>query len=147
MAYSEELDLIQNMKNISKSVDDILNSYTGIEPSIKEMEELKKEFTNLKNTTLDVIEKYDDTLNEKTKEMDELLEDCKSQFKQVTDDVESLVSLHVNFEEIKSKIDTCINLSNNVMKLFEGNIVLMNARIPISERVPHKRYFLVTGQS
>ena len=146
MAYSEELDLIQNVKNLSEEVARMSAEFVEIEPSVEQILELKEQFQELHDTTIAVIDQYQSTLDDKSSEMDDLLEDCRSQFKQVTDDVESLVNLQVNFEDIKDKIDKCIELSDTMSGLLEGTTVLMTEDniIPVSERVPYKRYLEVT---
>lgn len=146
MAYSEELDLIQNVKNLSGEIADMVSSFSKIEPSMNQILEMKKEFQDLHDSTVAVIEKYDSTLTEKTSEIDDLLENCRSQFKQVTDDVESLVNLQVNFESIKDKITFCIELSDTIIGVLEGSIVLMtsDAIVPVNSRVPYKRYLEIT---
>lgn len=146
MAYSEELDLIQNVKNLSKEFSEMVDSFGKIEPSMKEILELKDQFQELHDSTVAVIDKYQGTLDDKTKEMDDLLESCRSQFKQVTDDVESLVNLQVNFVTIKDKIESCIELSNTITGMLEGSIVLMTPDniVPVSQRLKYKRYLEVT---
>lgn len=146
MAYSEELDLIQNVKNLSDEIADMINSFGKIEPSMNQILEMKKEFQDLHDSTVAVIEKYDSTLTDKTSDMNNLLESCRSQFKQVTDDVESLVNLQVNFESIKDKITSCINLSETITGLLEGSIIFMTPDniVPVNERLPYKRYLEIT---
>lgn len=146
MAYSEELDLIQNVKNLSKEVADMTSSFSEVKPSMEQILKMKDEFQNLHDSTVAVINEYQKTLDDKSGEMDELLENCRSQFKQVTDDVESLVNLQVNFESIKGKIETCIELSDTITGLLEGSIVFMTPDniVPVKDRLPYKRYLEIT---
>ena len=146
MAYSEELDLIQNVKNLSNEVAAMTKSFGEIEPSMDQILEMKDQFQNLHDSTVAVINEYQKTLDDKSGEMDELLENCRSQFKQVTDDVESLVNLQVNFESIKGKIETCIELSDTITGLLEGSIVFMTPDniVPVKDRLPYKRYLEIT---
>lgn len=146
MAYSEELDLIQNVKNLSNEIAEMTKSFGEIEPSMNQILEMRDQFQELHDSTVAVIDNYQKTLDDKSSEMDELLENCRSQFKQVTDDVESLVNLEVNFESIKDKIETCINLSDTLTGLLEGSIVFMTPDniVPIDDRLPYKRYLEIT---
>lgn len=146
MAYSEELDLIQNVKNLSDEIADMVNSFGKIEPSMNQILDMKKEFQDLRDSTVAVIEQYDASLDEKTKEMNDLLESCRSQFKQVTDDVESLVNLQVNFESIKDKITSCVELADTFAGLMEGSIIYMKPDniVPVKNRLPYKRYLEIT---
>lgn len=149
MAYSEELDLIQNVKNLSDEFATIMAKYDEIEPSMNQIFELRDQFQDLRDSTLAVIEEYQDELDMKTNEMDNLLESCRSQFKQVTDDVEALVNLEINFNEIRDKIETCIALSDGVTGLLEGSIILMTPDniVPVENRQPYKRYLEITDST
>lgn len=145
MAYSEEKDLIQNVKDLYAQVDKLGKSVSQVEPSIEEILQLRDQFENLRDTTLGVIEEYESTLENKTAEIDNLLIDCKSQFQQVTDDVEALVQLQVNFESIRGAIVKCLELSSTLADLVKGPFVLMEGEsIPIENRVPYKHYLKVT---
>lgn len=145
MAYNEQKDLIQNIKELHAHVDKLGESVSQVEPSIEEILQLRDQFENLSNSTLEVIKKYESTLGEKTAEIDNLLIDCKSQFQQVTDDVESLVQLQVNFESIRGSIVKCLELSSTLADLVKGPFVLMEGEsIPIKDRVPYKHYLKVT---
>ena len=148
MAYSEEKDLIQNMKDLEKLVSDMNNSFSQLEPSIDEILKLKEQFENLKQSTLGIIDEYEQTLTNKTEEMNDLLTSCRSQFKQVTNDVESLVNLQVNFSSIESKINRCLELSNSVNELIQGPFVLMdgaNNYVKPSDRLASKYYMNVVS--
>ena len=142
MAYSEELDIIQNMKNLSKEVSDALNTIDQVQPSIDEILELKDQFQNLSDSTLEVVNKYEDQLESISGELNNLLIDTKSQFKQVTDDVEALVNLEVDFESIKEKITGCLELNDTIGDLLSGTTVMMNSDniIKVADRKPYKRY-------
>ena len=118
MAYLEEKDLIQNVKDLRLKVDEMVSAFETVQPSIDEILDLR-----------------------------DLLENCKSQFKQVTNDVESLVSLEVNFTDIKARIEECLELSKHMTQLVEGPVVLMKDResfVEIKDRLPYKRYHNVT---
>lgn len=145
MAYSEELDIIQNMKNISSEISDTLEKLSEVQPSLNEMNDLKSKFEQLKTNTLDIINKYDSTLNEKTVAIENLLANARSQFKQVTDDVESLVNLEVDFEDIKSKILECLEINNNLVDVVGGITVMMTSDniVAVGDRKPYKRYYEV----
>ena len=142
MAYSEELDIIQNMKNLSKEVSDALNTIDQVQPSIDEILKLKDQFQNLSDSTLEVVNKYEDQLESISGELNNLLIDAKSQFKQVTDDVEALVNLEVDFESIKEKITGCLELNDTIADLLSGTTVMMNSDniIEVADRKPYKRY-------
>lgn len=142
MAYSEELDIIQNMKNLSDEVANSLATLAEVKPSIDEILELKDQFQDLSNSTLDVINKYEKTLEENSTKLTDLLENSRSQFKQVTNDVEALVNLEVDFESIKDKIEQCLELNSTLVDLFSGTTVMMDSGsiVPVSERKPYKRY-------
>ena len=142
MAYSEELDIIQNMKNLSSEISDTLSKLSEVQPSLDEMKELKSKFEQLEANTLSIIERYDSTLNEKSVAIENLLTNARSQFKQVTDDVESLVNLEVDFEDIKSKILECLDINTNLLDVIGGTTVRMTSDniIPVKDRKPYKRY-------
>lgn len=145
MAYNEQKDLIQNIKDLYVHVDKLNESISQVEPSIEDILQLRDQFENLSNTTLGVIQKYESTLDEKTDEINNLLINCKSQFKQVTDDVEALVQLQVNFESIRDSIIRCLELSSTLADLVQGPFILMEGEsIPIKDRVPYKHYLKVT---
>lgn len=145
MAYSEQKDLIQNVKDLYAQVERLGSSVSQVEPSIEEILQLRDQFENLSNTTLGVIKEYESTLENKTAEIDNLLIDCKSQFQQVTNDVEALVQLQVNFESIRGSIVKCLELSSTLADLVKGPFVLMEGEsIPIKDRVPYKHYLKVT---
>lgn len=148
MAYSEELDLIQNVKNLSLIIDNLLQQFSQVEPSMNEILELKDKFQELSDKTVGVIDEYQEKLDIKSDEIEDLLENCRSQFKQVTDDVESLVNLEVNFTSIKEEITNCLTFSNTVTDLLNGTVVYMTADtfVPVEDRVPYKRYLEVTGK-
>ena len=146
MGYSEEKDLIQNVKDLESQIEGMLSKFSEVEPSINEMLELKEQFENLKESTLSIIDKYDNTLENKTQEMNDLLESCRSQFKQVTNDVESLVNLQVNFTDIEDKINRCLSLSTDVTNLVSGPFVMMNGSsgyVKPTDRLPYKYYLNV----
>ena len=149
MAYSEELDLIQNVKNLSEDIANMVKSFNEIEPSMNQILEMRDQFQDLHDSTVVVINQYQGTLDAKSGEMDELLENCRSQFKQVTDDVESLVNLQVNFTSIKDKIELCLELSDTITGLLEGSIVFMTSDniVPVSDRLPYKRYLEITDST
>lgn len=145
MAYSEQKDLIQNVKDLYAQVEKLGSSVSQVEPSIEEILKLRDQFENLSNQTLGVIKEYESTLENKTAEIDNLLIDCKSQFQQVTNDVEALVQLQVNFESIRGSIVKCLELSSTLADLVKGPFVLMEGEsIPIKDRVPYKHYLKVT---
>jgi hypothetical protein len=146
MAYSEEKDLIQNVKDLAASVEEMCQEFSQVQPSITEVLALRDEFTELADKTTGVIDQYESTLNEKNEEYGALLDDCRSQFKQVTNDVESLVNLQVNFESIKDNIEKCLALSNTVASLTEGPFVLMegdDGYVEVADRLPYKHYLKV----
>lgn len=145
MAYSEELDIIQNMKNLSSEISETLEKLSEVQPSLDEMKDLKGKFEQLESNTLNVIDKYDSTLNEKSVAIESLIADARSQFKQVTDDVESLVNLEVDFEDIKSKILECLEINDNLIDVIGGTTVMMTSDniIPVKDRKPYKRYYEV----
>lgn len=145
MGYSEELDIIQNMKNLSKEVGDALSSLAEVQPSIDEILKLKDEFQNLSDSTLAIVSEYEDRLESTSGKLNNLLESARSQFKQVTDDVESLVNLEVDFESIKDKIEGCLSISDTLADLLSGTTVMMESDniVPVEERKPYKRYFEV----
>ena len=145
MAYNEQKDLIQNIKDLYAHVDELNESVSRVEPSIEDILRLRDEFENLSNSTLEVIKQYESTLDEKTDEFNTLLIDCKSQFKQVTNDVEALVQLQVNFDSIRDSIVRCLELSATLADLVQGPFILMEGEsIPIKDRVPYKHYLKVT---
>lgn len=148
MAYSEEKDLIQNVKDLRLLVDSMSKEFGTVQPSIAEILKLKDEFNNLAERTITVIKMYEGSLAQNDKEYKDLLEACKSQFKQVTNDVESLVSLEVNFTDIKSRIEECLRLSEHMTQLVQGPVVLMKdpaSYVAIKDRLPYKRYHNVTS--
>lgn len=145
MAYNEQKDLIQNIKDLYLHVDELNESVGRIEPSMEDILRLRDEFENLSDSTLAVIKQYESTLDEKTSEYNNLLIDCKSQFQQVTNDVEALVQLQVNFESIRDSIVKCLELSATLADLVQGPFILMEGEsIPIKDRVPYKHYLKVT---
>jgi hypothetical protein len=120
--------------------------FSQVEPSIQEVLALRDEFTELSNTTTEVIKQYESTLKDKDDEYSALLEDCRSQFKQVTDDVESLVNLEVNFEDIKDRIEKCIALSDIITAVAQGPFVVMNGDdeyVEPKDRLSFKHYLKV----
>jgi vacuolar-type H+-ATPase subunit I/STV1 len=146
MAYSEEKDLIQNVKDLSSSVDQMCKEFSQVEPSIQEVLALRDEFTELSNKTTGVIKMYENTLKARDAEYGSLLEDCRSQFKQVTNDVESLVNLEVNFEDIKERIEQCIKLSDTIAAVAQGPFVVMKGTddyVDPEDRLPFKHYLKV----
>jgi DNA repair ATPase RecN len=149
MGYSEELDIIQNMKNLSDEVSNALESLSEVQPSIDEILELKGQFQELSKSTLDVVNQYQETLDNTSIEIQDLLADAKSQFKQVTDDVESLVNLEVDFESIKDKITDCLDLNNTLADLLSGTTVYMRSDdiVPVSQRKQYKTYYEVLSTS
>lgn len=147
MPYMEEKDLIENVKNLRLEVDRMCKAFGEVEPSMNEILKLKGEFNDLANTTVAVIKMYETSLSQKNDEYKDLLENCKSQFKQVTNDVESLVSLEVNFTDIQTKIEQCLRLSEHLTNLVQGPVVLMKngaSYVQIKDRLPYKRYYNVT---
>lgn len=149
MAYSEELDIIQNMKNLSKEVAGALVTLDKVQPSIDEILELKDQFQNLSDSTLEVVNKYEDQLASVSGELNNLLTDARSQFKQVTDDVESLVNLEVDFESIKEKITGCLELNDTIADLLSGTIVMMDSSniVKVADRRPYKRYLEIIKET
>jgi hypothetical protein len=134
------------VKDLAESVDKMCQEFSEVQPSISEVLELRDEFANLADKTTGVIEQYESTLTEKDAEYQALLEDCRSQFKQVTNDVESLVSLEVNFDSIKDKIEKCLQLSNTIVSITEGPFVLMDGDdgyVPVEDRLSYKHYLRV----
>lgn len=149
MAYSEELDIIQNMKNLSKEVSDALATLSQVEPSIQEILQLKDQFQNLSDSTLEVVNEYEDKLESVSGELQDLLTNARSQFKQVTDDVEALVNLEVDFASIKDKITNCLELNDTLVGLLSGTTVMMNSDniVPVEARKPYNRYFEVLAST
>ena len=145
MAYSEELDIIQNMKNLSEEVSNVLETISLVQPSIDEILLLKDEFQNLSDSTLAVIEQYETKLSESSTQIGDLLINARSQFKQVTDDVEALVNLEVDFESIKDKILECLDLNDTLTDMLSGTTVMMtgDALVEVVDRKPYKRYLEV----
>lgn len=149
MAYSEELDIIQNMKNLSQEVSDALATLSQVEPSIQEILQLKDQFQNLSDSTLEVVNEYEDKLESVSGELQDLLTNARSQFKQVTDDVEALVNLEVDFVSIKDKITNCLELNDTLVGLLSGTTVMMSSDniVPVEERKPYNRYFEVLSST
>lgn len=149
MAYSEELDIIQNMKNLSQEVSDALATLSQVEPSIQEILQLKDQFQNLSDSTLEVVNEYEDRLESVSGELQDLLTNARSQFKQVTDDVEALVNLEVDFVSIKDKITNCLELNDTLVGLLSGTTVMMSSDniVPVEERKPYNRYFEVLSSA
>lgn len=149
MAYSEELDIIQNMKNLSQEVSDALAALSQVEPSIQEILQLKDQFQNLSDSTLEVVNEYEDKLESVSGELQDLLTNARSQFKQVTDDVEALVNLEVDFVSIKDKITNCLELNDTLVGLLSGTTVMMSSDniVPVEERKPYNRYFEVLSSA
>lgn len=145
MAYSEELDIIQNMKNLSEEVSNVLETISLVQPSIDEILLLKDEFQNLSDSTLAVIEQYETKLSESSTQIEDLLINARSQFKQVTDDVEALVNLEVDFESIKDKILECLDLNDTLTDMLSGTTVMMtgDSLVEVVDRKPYKRYLEV----
>lgn len=145
MAYSEELDIIQNMKNLSAEISNALKNLSEVQPSLDEMRDLKSKFEQLESNTLKVINDYDITLNDKSAELEDLITNARSQFKQVTDDVESLVNLEVDFNDIKSKILECLDINNNLADIVGGTTVMMTSDniVTVGDRKPYKKYYEV----
>lgn len=146
MAYSEEKDLIQNVKDLREIVDKINGSVSELGPSIEEILALRDEFEGLADKTIGVIEQYEASIKEKDDEYNALLSECRSQFKQVTNDVEALVNLEVNFQDIKDRIELCIQLSDEISELAKGPFVLMKGKsdyVPVEDRLPYKHYLKV----
>ena len=147
MAYLEEKDLIQNVKDLRLKVDEMVSAFETVQPSIDEILDLKDQFNTLAEKTITVIKMYETSLAHNDEQYRDLLENCKSQFKQVTSDVESLVSLEVNSTDIKARIEECLELSKHMTQLVEGPVVLMKDResfVEIKDRLPYKRYHNVT---
>lgn len=147
MAYLEEKDLIENVKELRRTVDGMVKEFETVQPSITEILALKEQFNDLADKTVTVIKMYETSLSHNDAQYKALLESCKSQFKQVTNDVESLVSLEVNFTDIKTRIEKCLELSKHMTQLIEGPVVLMKDQasyVEIKDRVPYKRYHNVT---
>lgn len=149
MAYSEELDIIQNMKNLSQEVSDALATLSQVEPSIQEILALKDQFQDLSDSTLEVVNQYEAKLESVSGDLQDLLTNARSQFKQVTDDVEALVNLEVDFESIKDKITNCLELNDTLIDLLSGTTVMMTSDgiIPVEERKPYKRYLEVLSSA
>lgn len=149
MAYSEELDIIQNMKNLSQEISDALATLSQVEPSIQEILQLKDQFQNLSDSTLEVVNEYEDKLESVSGELQDLLTNARSQFKQVTDDVEALVNLEVDFASIKDKITNCLELNDTLVGLLSGTTVMMSSDkiVPVEERKPYNRYFEVLSST
>ena len=150
MSYSEDKDLIQNMKDLEEQIHGVLSKFSEVEPSIDEILGLKDQFENLKSTTLSIINQYDDTLDHKTQEMNDLLENCRSQFKQVTNDIESLVNLQVNFTDIEDKINRCLSLSSDVANIVSGPFIMMDGPdnyVEPANRLPYKYYLNVISST
>lgn len=146
MAYSEEKDLIQNVKELRALVDSMSSEFSQVQPSIDEILALKDDFEHLAGQTTFTIKMYEDTLAARDADYKSLLENCRSQFKQVTDDVESLVNLEVNFNQIKEQLVTCLELSEHIQNLVKGPFVLMKNEheyVEIDERIPYKHYLKV----
>lgn len=146
MAYSENKDLIQNVKDLSSLVDEMSSEFSQVQPSITQILALRSEFENLANSTTYVIRAYENTLRARDADYNSLLEECRSQFRQVTNDVESLVNLEVNFQEIKEKIVRCIELSDHIFNLVQGPFVLMDGDahyVEVQDRIPYKHYLKV----
>ena len=145
MAYNEEKDLIQNMKDIEERINAAMTQFSVVQPSIDEILSLREQFENLATSTVGVVKLYETTLVNKNNEYADLLLRCKSQFKQVTNDIESLVNLEVNFTDIKDKILECLELSEHMANLVKGPFVLMKAGqyIHPDDRIPYKHYLKV----
>jgi len=145
MAYSEEKDLIQNMKDLEGRINSAMNEVDSIRPDIEMIRSIKSDLESLSDATIAVVNQYETTLRDKDEEYADLLIRCKSQFRQVTDDVESLVSLEVNFTDIKDKILLCLELSEHISNLVKGPFVLMkpNNYIQVDDRIPYKHYLKV----
>lgn len=145
MAYSEEKDLIQNMKDLEGRINSAIAEVDSIRPDIEQIRSIKSDLENLSDVTIAVVNQYESTLRDKDDEYRDLLIRCKSQFRQVTDDVESLVNLEVNFTDIKDKILLCLELSEHISNLVKGPFVLMKPEnyIPVDDRIPYKHYLKV----
>ncbi len=145
MAYAEEKDLIQNIKDLRDSVEQMTAEFSTVQPSIDQILSLKSQFEDLANSTTAVIRIYENTLAAKNSEYTDLLNNCKSQFNQVTREVESLVALGLNFNEIKDKIEQCLELSDQVNYLVQDQFVIMKEGhyIDIPNRIPYKHYLKV----
>ena len=143
MAYSEELDIIQNMKNLSVEVSNSLSKLSEVKPSLDELNDLKNQFQNLESSTIEVINRYSDDMKNNQSEYERLLSDARSQFNQVTNDVEALVNLEVDFEDIKDKIEKCLEINDNIFDATTGLKIMMTSDniVPVSERKPYKTYY------
>ena len=145
MAYSEEKDLIQNMKDLEGRINAAMLQIDEVRPDIEEIKSIKSDLEALSETTIQVVNQYESTLRDKNDEYANLLIRCKSQFNQVTNDVESLVNLQVNFTDIKDKILLCLELSEHISNLVKGPFILMKPDnyIPVEERIPYKHYLRI----
>ena len=86
MAYLEEKDLIQNVKDLRLKVDEMVSAFETVQPSIDEILDLKDQFNTLAEKTITVIKMYETSLAHNDEQYRDLLENCKSQFKQVIKD-------------------------------------------------------------
>lgn len=146
MSYSEGYDLVQNIKALQSFMDRIESEFSKVEPSIQDILNLKDQFDNLRDTTIGILQQYEGQMAEQAKQMEDLLENCRSQFQQVTDDVESLVNLEANFSQMKDKIEQIILIGQQFDKL--GTLVWMDEGkpIPVEKRTPGKYYLQVIEQ-
>lgn len=142
--YSEGLDLVQNIKQLQSDFERIDSEISQVEPSVTEILELKDRFENLRNDTLDAFRDYEGKMKDQQKTMDDLIESGKSQLKQVTDDVESLVNLGANFTQMRDTLERVIEIGNEIDQL--GTLVWVdkNKPIPVEKRKPGKYYLCVT---
>jgi len=141
-AYQENLDLVQNCRNLFEEVESMSNKFNQIEPSMDRILVLKDRFEQIASETTATIDLYKGELLRRGNEYDALMENCKSKIRQVTNDVESLVNLQVNFADIKSKILECLALADAVNNIIQGNYILMpqDKYVAIEDRVPYKHY-------
>lgn len=146
MSYSEGKDLVQNIKDLQSFMERIESEFSKVEPSIQDILDLKDQFDNLRDNTIKILQQYEGMMADQAKQMEDLLENCRSQFQQVTDDVESLVNLEANFTQMKHKIEQVILIGQQFDKL--GTIIWMDKgkTIPVEKRTPGKYYIQVIEQ-
>ena len=140
--YREEMDLIQNCRNLFEQVEICMNKFGTVEPAMNQILALKTRFEQIASETTATIDLYKNELTRRGNEYDNLITNCKSQFRQVTNDVESLVNLQVNFSDIKDKILECLSLADTVNNIVKGPYILMpeNGYVAIQDRIPYKHY-------
>lgn len=122
--YKETEDLVQNMRRMTALAHEIVVEFSKVEPSMQIIYDLRDDYLNLEERTIEIVNKYQNDINNTNQNAQQIINNLMEQTDFIRNNINDLLNIGSNFESIASQINVLLKTNEEMVALTEDFINL-----------------------